>query len=266
MERKKEKSGPNAFTPVMGVIVLLLALVLWLNFGSVLALFFYAWPGGQSGIIGILQPYIAVHIPFILMFMGLWFGSNALLRTKLRELLGASGGFRWGYALKAGLIYLAIAAALTLMRLKNVTVSVAPLQEKLLFIIPVLLLTPMQAVSEELFFRALPARIVYRDTLPETPLRALPLSVISGLLFLIPSGGFEAPCAMHAANNLYIALLVNYPGSAMPTSSLFTDSSGASSISSMISMAAAFILIYLFSLHGGYVREGFRWQGRKQES
>lgn len=296
MEERKGRTSPNAFTPAAGVLVLLLSFVLWMNFGSLAAALFYAWPASRDGILGAIRDYITVHIPFILMFAGLLFGSNAILKTRLRELAGGNKGFRWRLSLETGAIYLALSAALTLLHIQNISPNTAPAYEKLSFLLPVLLLTPMQAVSEEIFFRALPARIIYGSALPLSPLRALPYSAVCGLLFLLPhlwnpemhvgnaiipmiyyfmwgflaamlsiaTGGFEAATAMHAANNLYIALLVNYPESAMPTEALFIDSTGTSDAATLAAAVAAFIVIYAFSLWRGHIREGFRWQGRKR--
>ena len=232
-------------------------------------------------------------------FIGLLFGSNTLLKTRLRDLAGSPKGFRIRYAAEAGVIYLIFSSILTLIHISHVSVNDASLQDRIIFILPVLLLTPLQTVSEEIFFRALPARIVYRDKLPETALKALPYAVICGFLFLLPhlwnpeiqnsqqmllpmlyyflwgamaaflsvaTGGFEASIAMHTANNLYIALVANYPGSAMPTEALLIDSAADSAGSAAIAAVVVFIIIYSYSLWRGYVLEGFRWQGRKERS
>ena len=80
----------------------------------------------------------------------------------------------------------------------------------------------------------------------------------------VETGGFEAPCAMHAVNNLYIALIVNYPDSAMPTEALLIDSTPASSITTLLYALLAFIVIHGLSVWRGYIEEGFRWQGRSR--
>ena len=299
MKEKKEKQKPNTFTPVIGVLVLLLAMVLWMNFGPLAAILYLSWPFASTGALGVVQDYITIHIPFLLMFLGLLFGANMLLKTKLRELLGSNTGYRWKYSLEVCGIYLLFSIILTLLHVRDVSVTPVPLQEKLLFVIPVLILTPLQATAEEIFFRALPARIVYKDILPDSPLKALPLSVICGFLFLLPhlgnaevtassnmiipiiyyfawgalaaylavaTGGFEAPVAMHAMNNLYIALFVNYPDSSMPTSSIFVDSAPISSATTVIASILSFVIIFAFSEKMGYVLDGFKWLRRKNQN
>ena len=296
MEGRKD---PGSSTTLQGVLVLLLALLLWLGAGPILSLLYFSWPPSGEGLPGVLQGYITVHIPFLLLFLGLLIGSNLIMKRRLRDILSPRSGFRWRYAAASAAIYLALSILITLTHIGTIRVSNAPLAERLIFILPVLLLTPMQAVSEEIVFRALPARIAYGEELPSSPLMALPFTIIAGLLFLIPhlgnpevmlsedallpmlyyflwgamaaylameTGGFEAPSAMHAANNLYVALVVNYPGSAMPTEAALIDSTATSSIITLLSAIAAFLIIHAFSAWRGYIREGFRWQGRKTGS
>ncbi len=278
------------------MLVLLISLMLWMGIGPVLSVLYLSWPSSAEGWLGVLQGYITIHIPFITLFLGLLSGCRLIMGIRLGKLLSPEG-FRWRYAAEAGLIYLLISVLSTLSHIGNIEINSLPLSQRLAFVIPVLLLTPMQSVSEEIVFRALPARIAYGETLPGSPLKALPFSIVSGLLFLIPhlgnpeitksedtvlpmlyyflwgaaaaylaleTGGFEAPCAMHVANNLYIALIVNYPDSAMPVEALFEDRTPASGIMTLIYALAAFIIIHGLSAWRGYIKEGFRWQGRSR--
>lgn len=281
---------------IQGALVLLISLMLWLGVGPVLSLLYLSWPRSGEGWLSVLQGYITVHIPFIALFLGLLLGARLIMGIRLGKLLSPRG-FRWRYAAQSGLAYLLISILSTICHIGSIEPNGIPFGNRILFIIPVLLLTPMQAIAEETIFRALPARIAYGDTLPDSPLRALPFSVVSGLLFLIPhlgnpevvlseeavlpmlyyflwgaaaaylaveTGGFEAPCAMHAVNNLYIALIVNYPDSAMPTEALLIDSTPASSITTLLYALLAFIVIHGLSVWRGYIEEGFRWQGRSR--
>lgn len=281
---------------IQGLLVLLISLMLWLGIGPVLSLLYLSWPRSGEGWLGILQGYITVHIPFITLFLGLSLGARLIMGIRFGRLLSPRG-FRWRLAAEAGLAYILISVISTISHIGSIEPNGIPLSVRLPFIIPVLLLTPMQAVAEETIFRALPARIAYGDELPGSPLKALPFSAVSGVLFLIPhlgnpevvlseeaalpmlyyflwgaaaaylaaeTGGFEAPCAMHAANNLYIALIVNYPDSAMPTEALLIDSTPESSITTLIYALLAFIIIHGLCAWRGYIDEGFRWQGRSR--
>lgn len=297
MEDRNGKQMPNTFSSIAGLLVLLLAFVLWMCFGPLFAALFYTSEASQYAFFAPIRDYLAIHIPFVLMFLGLLLGSNLILKTKLRELTGGIHGFRWRYAGEAAAIYLIFSIALTLIHFRNVSPSGIPLSERLIFVLPVLMLTPIQTVSEEIFFRTLPARIAYKDKLPDNALSALPYALICGFLFLLPhlgnpeirnagstispmlyyfiwgslaafisaaSGGFEASIAMHSANNLYIALIANYPGSAMPTDALLIDSTKISGIETTISAIAVFALIYAYSLLRGYIEKEFIWPRKRK--
>ena len=286
---------PNSsFNPIRGILVMVLALMMWLVFGPVLA---FIAMDHMEGFPESLSMYIGIHIPYIMMFLALLLGAEFILKTNLRTLLSGSGGkFRWAFAMQSGLLYtvfmvIATPAVSGGMRWNGIAFS-----SYLTAFIPVIILTPMQAISEELFFRAIPARIFYRDKLPTSPLASLPIVIISSAFFTFPhlwnrevtaashmilpilcylswgglamflslaTDGFEASTAMHVANNLFIALLVNYEGSSMPTEALFT-ASNAGSTATLIETFLVFLLLYLFALKNGKCLPRFRPKQQKQ--
>ncbi len=280
--------GENAsFTALRGITVLLIALVSWLVIGPLAAIVFMN-AAGLSNTDSALASYMAIHIPYLVLFAALMLSSRLILHMNLRTLLGAADGFRWCFAAESGLLYLAVMAAAVPFVSGGISRGAA-LSGIMPFMLPVLFLTPVQAVSEEIIFRALPARTAYGNTLPDTFLSALPPVILSGIVFAFPhmwnqevvtassallpalcyfswgalamllaiaTGGFEAPAAMHAANNLFIALIVNYRGSSMPTSSfLIADKAG--SAATLAETAAAFAIIYLLARRKGCCRAGF---------
>ena len=122
---------------------------------------------------------------------------------------------------------------------------------KLLSLLVTFLFIPIQTGVEEYLFRVLPLKMA--PSWPRTKKSAILISIISGLLFLLPhtlnpealgegggwalahyftwgflaalsavaSGGFEIPFAMHAANNFFVGAIVNYPGSVLPSFPFF---------------------------------------------
>ena len=153
----------------------------------------------------------------------------------------------------------------------------------------ILMLTPIQTVSEEIFFRVLPAKIAYRDDAPATILQSLPLIFISGFIFMVPhlgntevqdastmilpmlyyfiwgalamafslaTDGFEAPAAMHAVNNTFIALAVNYEGSSMPTEALFIRADAGTAVT-LAETIAIFAILFIFAYRKGYILSGY---------
>ncbi len=284
---KKENSELN---PVLCVLVLILALVSWLSIGPIAALVAMR---AMTSLPESLQPlslYIGIQVPYIFMFLALFLGSRFVLKRSLSSLLaGGHHPLRKRFILETGGIYLAFQIAVSLLFAGRTVRNAAPLQETLLFVIPVLLLTPMQAVSEEIFFRVLPAKIAYRDDAPATILQSLPLIFISGFIFMVPhlgntevqdastmilpmlyyfiwgafamafslaTDGFEAPAAMHAVNNTFIALAVNYEGSSMPTEALFirADAGTAATLAETI---AIFAILFIFAYRKGYILSGY---------
>lgn len=138
-----------------------------------------------------------------------------------------------------------------------------------------IIMVSIQATSEELLFRAFLGRWagIYSD-------RKLPAALISGLLFMsvhlfnpeitlyrnswaiylyyflfgfilmyfsLKDGGYELAIGIHAGNNLFASILVNYEGSVMPTPSLFTAHSD-SPIPALIFMIVSSGGIYLVFL------------------
>lgn len=284
---KKENSDLN---PVLCVLVLILALVSWLSIGPIAALVAMR---AMTSLPESLQPlslYIGIHVPYIFMFLALFLGSRFVLKRSISSLLaGGHHPLRKGFILETGGIYLAFLIAVSLLFAGRTSRNAAPIQETLLFVIPVLLLTPLQAVSEEIFFRVLPAKIAYRDDAPATLSQSIPLILISGFIFMVPhlgnaevqdaanmilpmlyyfiwgalamalslaTDGFEAPAAIHAVNNMFIALAVNYEGSSMPTEALFIRADAGTAMT-LAETIAIFAILFIFSCRKGYILPGY---------
>ena len=306
MAEEKEARIPNVFNPLLAVVVLVLALVCWLNFGPFLSMgILYLQETELTDVWLGITDYLIVNAPYLLFFLALLFGSNFILKTKLRELLSGNGHkYRYKYSLLVGLVYVFMGLIFTLFSVKHISVDKTPLLEKLKVLPFILIFTPMAALSEEIFFRALPARFAYGDTLPKTIKKSIPLVIISGAIFLMPhllnvevqdnpipftsclyyflrgasamalslyTDGFEAPVAMHTANNLYIALLVNKESSSMPTHALFVDSSPYYSnwfslIELIVFFLAVFTLSYFLKKHKSKLIAGTVNVQKKEET
>ena len=298
MDREKQ-NNPNEFSPLMAFITVLLTLVCWMNIGPLLALVLTLIPAlGDDKWIGLTE-FLFRHIPYVLMFLALILGSKYLLKTKATELVAGNNRKPDNIiTIYTFILYILILEIFSLLSFRTIHIDPSPIKEKLIYIIPVLLLTPMQAAAEELFFRALPARLVYHNNLPKSQKEGIPTSIVSGFLFLIPhlgnpevvksrsgiiaiiyyflwgaaamalalyTDGFEMPIAMHAANNIYCALIVNYRGSAMPTKAIFIDGAASSSIfllfKAIVIYGACFAFAYALKKHGYFRR---RTNGKKE--
>lgn len=276
-----EKMENGGFSPLKGIFLLLAALISWLIIGPVLAISMLPVLEKLPDAIAL---YAAIHVPYIMLFLALIIGAR-LMGASLRMLLAGTHPFRWRYAIICGAAYAAF-MALAAPIAGGIERSSVAFKDFLIFLIPVLLATPLQAISEEVLFRALPARITCGWRLPSTPLSALPLAIIGGLLFTLPhlgnaevvaskgilpvlyyflwgalamalgiaADGFEAAAAMHVANNLFIALVVNYRGSSMPLMSLFI-SEQAGGIVSLIETIIIYGIIMIISLRCGCIAD-----------
>ncbi len=246
----------NEFPIGLAIAAMVIVVISWMVLGMQLAFEISKLPFADWNLTGV-GDYLIVHVPYLLMFISLWATSNYLLKTDLRTMISGSGRkYRYRMSLRYGGIYLLYLMFLSLLSAGTIDIDPTPFPEKLKYVLPVLLLTPMQAIAEEVFFRALPLRMLFKSKLPTKLFDSVSLSIMSGLLFTIPHlgnpeviqssegisaiayyfiwgtlamalgiycGGFEIPVAIHIVNNLYTALVVNYEGGAMPTHALFIN-------------------------------------------
>ncbi len=280
----------KTFSTARVLSVIAVSLFCWLIPGSIAAVLFQRAATGLHGLPEDAAAYVYLHIPYIFLFLSMLLGTHLLLHTDFRTILsGSSGVFRRSVFWKAFLIYIALMAAAALIRGKSMHFNRINQAVLLLNAIPVLLLTPMQALSEELLFRVMPLRLVTKEKMPESLIASLPLIIISGLLFALPhignrevaeasnallpvicyflwgagamfisiaTDGFETAAAMHIANNLFIALVVNYEGSSMPVHTLFT-APPAGNLATLFETIAVFSVIYIHACIKGLCRPRF---------
>ena len=269
------------------LLVTAISLFFWLVIGPVFSIVLQqAMQPMQTGI----GMYVSLHIPYAMLFIALFSGVHLILSTDMRTFIsGTSGAFRWKLSLKTGLIYLLFMAAAAPVASKGLHWSGIRLSDFLSSLIPVIILTPLQALSEEILFRVIPLRFIPQERMPRNAAEALPYTIISGLLFALPhlgnnevtssesallpficymlwgcgaafisvaSGGFEAAIAMHVANNLFIALVMNYENSSMPVKAIFTGPM-AGGIATLIETILVFTIVYFYLCIKRICRPGF---------
>ncbi len=203
----------------------------------------------------ITTPYITANIPFLTLAVGVLLAQRIILQEPLRDLFTEERPWNWNHASIIGLSYLGGIIILTL-----ISAAVhpeeyhrfhAPLKERILFIILALILTPIQTTGEELLFRIIPLTIskkisnkVIRSLIPTIIFTLLHLANreiahaqnnIAVLLYyalfgFLPSyialkeETYEFPIAIHAANNLFVAIFCNYEFSSLPSTPFFISS------------------------------------------
>ena len=280
----------KTFTTARVLVVIAIALFSWLLLGPVMAILLQQMTETIPESFKSQGEYVFIHIPYIFLFLAILLGSRLILKCSLGSFLsGSCGHFRWNLFLKTGLVYILFMAAATPFASKGLYASGVNILQYLLSAIPVLILTPIQTLSEEVLFRVLPLRLVTKEKMPGTVIESLPLVVISGILFALPhignrevaeaetailpilcyflwgagamfisiaSDGFETAIAMHTANNLFIALFVNYEGSSMPIKALFTAPQ-AGSVPTLIETVLVFGIISFYLWKTGFYRPLF---------
>jgi uncharacterized protein len=226
-------------------------------------------------------------LPFGFILIGVWMGMALLHKRRFFSLINPlEGRFNWRrFWLSAGL-WLALAAAsdgiLSLLQPGNYVFAFDPARF-LPFLLVALLLFPVQIAAEEVLFRGyltqgfgrmggfwlawLAPSILFallHGANPEVGefgvWTTLPAYLIIGLLLgwvTLRSESLELALGLHLANNLYSALVITFPGSALPAPALFTIQR-VEPVTILVSAAAgALIYLALLGLLGrGFFRKG----------
>lgn len=200
--------------------------------------------------LGIIPYYLVLSASFVIFFLGIWLAVVLVHRRPLRTLVTAASRVNWRRIGLGGVIWVLLAAAVSLVEylIWPETYSVRIDWRLFLpFFLLAIILTPIQTTSEELFFRGY---LVQASSLISR--NALFLSLLSGILFTLPhlanpevaagpilvslnyfvlgvflawislkDGTLELALGVHAGNNLFAALLVTFPDSALPTPAIF---------------------------------------------
>jgi hypothetical protein len=219
----------------------------WLVLGYVPYLLLVgAGPGDQ------LLEYLAVNFSIFMMLAGLALAVKLIHRRPLLTLITPEARIDWRRVARGALVWTAIAAVIVVIEhfLYPERYYLSFDAERFfLFLALVLVLTPIQAGTEELVFRA-----YAMQGLGLLTRRPWVLAVASSLIFTVPhllnpevhrygmlimaanyfaigmllatvtlrDGRLELAIGLHAVNNVFLALVANYEGSALTTESIFT--------------------------------------------
>jgi len=205
-----------------------------------------------AGLSDQLLEYLAVNFSILMMLAGLVLAVKLIHRRPLISLVTPEARVSWGRMAQGALVWTAIAAIIVaiehLLYPERYYLSFDA-GRFFLFVALVLVLTPVQAATEELVFRAYAMQGLARLTR-----RPVVLAVVSSLIFTAPhmlnpevhqyglllmaanyfaigmllatatlrDGRLELAVGVHAVNNVLLALVANYEGSALTTESIFT--------------------------------------------
>ncbi len=220
--------------------------------------------------------YLTANIPFFALGLGLFFSHTLILKNPLSSLVTETTHWSWKRALLIGISYTLILTLFTLIsalvhRSDYHFISV-PFSKRLGFILMALIVTPLQTSGEEILFRIIPLKLTKR--IRSTILRALiPTTIFTVLHFanrevaqsqnqsavflyyaffgFLPSyialktQRYEFPLAVHAANNLFIAIICNYEYSSLPSIPLFFSTRPIGTWLDLLQLAVALGVGYL---------------------
>jgi len=176
------------------------------------------------------------------------------MRTTVKHIITDKKNIDWILMFYSGAAYLAVAALFTLthalLQPESFQLYSGDVQDLLVMIPLVLIITPIQTTSEEFLMRAIPSRLFKKGKLVTNTRSIFLVSLFTALLFTLPhlsnremahtsqktavifyyalfgfgatfislkTKGFEPSIGIHAANNLYIALICNYTNSSLPS-------------------------------------------------
>ena len=204
---------------------------------------------------GIFDPrldFIAVNLSIFVMFAGLAVTMRWLHHRPIRSLVTPAARLDWHRMWHGAVVWIAIATVLSLLEFllfrDRFYVSL-DVPRFFPFLLLVLLLTPLQAATEELVFRGYAMQAFARLTRSPALIAILSSAVFTAPHLLNPEvqqhgvivmaanyfaigmllatitlrdGRLELAVGLHAANNVFLALVVNYEGSALMTESVVT--------------------------------------------
>jgi uncharacterized protein len=230
-------------------------------------------PAGQFVGVDPLLSFAAPMLASVLFLVGIFLAIRFIHQRPFRTLITPAHAIAWGRFFQSFAVWFIISGLLSLVEAilyPGRYVWTLDVHRYIPFIFLALILVPIQTSAEELFFRAY--------VLQGVGLRLRNiwiLSAISGLLFMVPhflnpearlnyglmgfyyffigavmayvtlrDGRLELALGLHAANNLFSALIANYTVTVMPTPSLFT----VSTLDVVYSVSAAVIGLIVFVL------------------
>jgi membrane protease YdiL (CAAX protease family) len=267
--QKGTEAGSSALSMALAMV---LSLLFWLILGPYAVTLFARFN----------IPYLQANAPFLAMALGIVVSWKLLLTSSPRSLITDHSTFRLPLFFKSMGAYLLMASLFLLLGLllepEAYTTSDVSFVKQLVLLPLVLVLTPIQTSSEEVVFRVFPIRVVQGGKLRRGAMRNTFACVLSAVLFTAPhlanrelvgaenplvvlvyyalfgalvtalsiaTGGFEPALAVHAANNLFVALICNYQGSSLPSLPLLTTTKPIGTYMDLLQLLLGLFVVFL---------------------
>ncbi|NCC65808.1 MAG: CPBP family intramembrane metalloprotease, partial [Spirochaetia bacterium] len=199
MQKLREKSTNEktyCASRVATALAMVLIILFWLTLGPILLSFVH--PFGNE--------YLSANAPFLMMALGILIASKLLLQCSIKTLLTDSPAFRFSLFFKTFGAYIGVLSIFLVIDLLLHPTYYRPgpgtYSQKLIMLLPTLLFTPIQTTGEEILFRVLPMRLLFKGKLPRNISKAGAGSLLTMVLFsLVHLANQEFA---HAQEQLYV--------------------------------------------------------------
>ncbi|MDX9810046.1 MAG: CPBP family intramembrane glutamic endopeptidase [Sphaerochaetaceae bacterium] len=198
-----------------------------------------------------LKAYLTLHVNFIVLLIVLLIFLRLVAKTSFTAFITESKSIRWSLMFTSALIWSGaigiITIIATLLGRNGIQLYEAgTITDRTVMLAVVVIFTSVQCIAEELLFRTFIWRAAGKRHVAalvlsaivftlahlannevvssQQPLWTLAYYALVGMIFMemtIASDGSEAAIGAHLANNLFLAIVVNYRGSTLETLPLF---------------------------------------------
>lgn len=274
---KPLQTRTGRFPPLAGALSILLSVYIWMNLGPILAYQFTMVTLEDD----VIKAYLVANIPFFALVFGLFLSLRFLMRTSVKHVITDKKKIDWLLMLQSGSAYMAVALLFTLghalLQPEQFQLFSGNTKDFLRMVPLVLIITPTQTTSEEFLMRAIPSRLFRKGKLVTTTKGILWVSLFTALLFTLPhlsnremqhatqksavilyyalfgfggtfislkTKGFEPSIGIHAANNLYIALICNYTNSSLPSRPLILSTGAVGTYWDVLQLVVGLAAVY----------------------
>ncbi|WP_332448116.1 CPBP family intramembrane glutamic endopeptidase [Sphaerochaeta sp.] len=276
MEKERKIQEPYAASPLASSLSAVLALTLWLSLGPTFTILLQPFH----------LPYLTANAPFLAMALGIVLARYALVKQPFIVWVTDEHAFNFSRFTRSFLAYTGMATVFLLYGLTTqpyyYTKTADPLLSKVFLFVLILMFTPLQTTCEEITFRILPSRVLLRTRLQRGLLPTVLTSLFIAFLFTVPhlsnhevqqahsrflvlayyalfglsvtllcleQGGFEPALAIHAANNLFVAVVCNYQGSSLPSLPIWQTTRPVGTVFDLVQLMCSIALVSLVLPH-----------------
>ncbi len=282
----------NDYNRIKGLISFFMTVMFWLLLGSSISNLatVILFNINEDALNSPYFIYIRTNLPFAAMAIGIYFTRKYLLEISFKELITNNSNYSKQYfliticiSLSYLFLYMIISNATGY---KPVVYNSVPFKDRIIMMVLVLLITPLQSALEELLFRAMLLKGIVGKYDASNKSKTLIASIICGLFFLAVhlknpeieayksfailyyfTFGFasafmtlyfktvEISIALHVTNNLFVGLISNYSSSALKTLSLFSEVDNSAHYFDLVIVLLMFITTYLVLKRTTYYKD-----------